>query len=156
RHRDGSGVGGVAGGGGVLVLVHRPHVVLVTGGAGGGGARVVESRLGGVAGPVEGVLFDVWQQVEERRAVSPTHGILLRDGQLGVRLREPAEGWGQAAGVVVVIVQSQADLLEVVGRLHASGGLTDLLDCWQQQSNEDGNDGNYDQQLDEREGTTGG
>jgi hypothetical protein len=51
----------------------------------------------------------------------------------------------------VVIVQRQTELLEVVGAAHTVGGLADLLDGGQQQANEDGNDGDDDQKLDQRE-----
>jgi hypothetical protein len=49
----------------------------------------------------------------------------------------------------------QADLLEVVGTLHAGGRLADLLHGRQQQSDEDGDDGDHHQQLDEGERTPG-
>ena len=52
---------------------------------------------------------------------------------------------------VVVVVQGQADLLEVVGALDAGGGLADLLHGGQQQADQDGDDGDDDQQLDQRE-----
>jgi len=50
-------------------------------------------------------------------------------------------------------VTGQAELLEVVGALHACGGLSDLLDGGQQQADEDGDDGDHHQQLDQRERT---
>src|SRR5207249_1723110 len=53
---------------------------------------------------------------------------------------------------VVEVVHRQPDLLEVVARLHAGGGLAHLLHCGQQQADQDGNDGNHHQQFDEREG----
>src|SRR5262249_48505124 len=54
---------------------------------------------------------------------------------------------------VRVVVDGQADLLEVVLALHACGGLADLLHGGQQQADQDGEDGDDDEQLDQREGT---
>src|SRR5262249_8829764 len=51
----------------------------------------------------------------------------------------------------VVIVQRDADLLEVVRTRRAVGGLAHLLDGGHQQADEDGNDGDHHQQLDQRE-----
>jgi hypothetical protein len=51
----------------------------------------------------------------------------------------------------VIAVHGQAELLEVVLARHAVGALADLLDRGQQQANEDGDDGDYHQQLDQRE-----
>src|SRR5262249_60991536 len=51
-------------------------------------------------------------------------------------------------------VEGQADLLEVVGALRAPGGLADFLHRGQEQADEDGDDGDHNQQLDEREGAT--
>jgi hypothetical protein len=53
----------------------------------------------------------------------------------------------------VVVVRSQSNLLEIVAALNPSGGLSDLLDGWQEQADEDANDGNHHQQLDQREAT---
>jgi hypothetical protein len=47
----------------------------------------------------------------------------------------------------------EADLLEVVGALDACGRFADFLHGRQQQSNQDGNDGDHHQQLDQREAT---
>jgi hypothetical protein len=46
-----------------------------------------------------------------------------------------------------------ADLLEIVGALDARGGGANLLDGRQQEPNQNGDDGNDDKKLDEREGT---
>lgn len=46
------------------------------------------------------------------------------------------------------ILRGQIDLLEVVGRLHASGGLAHLLNGRQQQADQDRENGDYDQQFD--------
>jgi len=61
-----------------------------------------------------------------------------------LRVRQHAEG-------VVHIVERQAHLLEVVRRLHACGGLADLLHGGDEQADEDGDDGDHYQQLDQRE-----
>ena len=58
------------------------------------------------------------------------------------RRREFAEG-------VVVIVQPEAELLEVVGALGPGGGLADLLHRRQQQADQDRNDRDDDEQLDQ-------
>src|SRR5262245_57611204 len=55
---------------------------------------------------------------------------------------------------VVVVVERQADLLEVVLALRPRGRLAHLLDGGQEQADEDGNDGEDDQQLDQRERAT--
>src|SRR5262245_56453777 len=55
---------------------------------------------------------------------------------------------------VVVVVEGEAELLEVVAALHASGGLAHLLDGWQEKTDEDGNDGDHNKKLDQREGGT--
>src|SRR5262249_55085755 len=55
---------------------------------------------------------------------------------------------------VVVVVHGQAELLEVVLALDAGGGLAHLLHRRQQEPDQDGNDGDYHQQLDEGESTT--
>src|SRR5205814_499252 len=52
-----------------------------------------------------------------------------------------------------VAVAGDAKLLEVVGALHAGGGFADLLDGGEQESDEDGYDGDHHQQLDQREAT---
>jgi hypothetical protein len=53
-------------------------------------------------------------------------------------------------------VQRQADLFEVVGALHSRCRLADLLHGGQQQANEDGDDGDDDEKLDQREGAPDG
>ena len=60
----------------------------------------------------------------------------------------------EAAVHAFVVVQGEADLLQVVLALHAGGGLADLLDGGQQQADQDGDDGDHDQQFDERERST--
>jgi hypothetical protein len=42
-------------------------------------------------------------------------------------------------------------LLHVVRALHAGRGLADLLDCGEEQADQDRDDRDYDQQLDQRE-----
>jgi hypothetical protein len=48
-------------------------------------------------------------------------------------------------------VDGETELFEIVLALHSIGGLARLLDGRQQQSDQDGNDGNYHQQLNECE-----
>ena len=69
-------------------------------------------------------------------------------GRKDGRERRPAAGRKATPGVVVG-VQSQADLLQVVDAYTPSGGCPNLLDCRQEQTDEDGNDGNHDEQLDQ-------
>src|SRR5205814_414608 len=54
---------------------------------------------------------------------------------------------------VVVVVQGQADLLQVVLALGPHGGVADLLDGRQEQADQDGDDRDDDEQLDQREAT---
>jgi len=54
----------------------------------------------------------------------------------------------------LVIVQAEAELLEVIGALHPVGGLADLLDRGQQQPDQDGDDSDDNEQLDQREPST--
>src|SRR5205823_1066423 len=51
-------------------------------------------------------------------------------------------------------VQGEANLLEVVLALNASGGLAHFLHGGHQQADQDGDDGNHDEQLDQRKGGT--
>ena len=53
---------------------------------------------------------------------------------------------------VVERVDGDADLLEVVAALQAGAGLADLLHGRQEESDEDGDDGDHHQKFDEREG----
>jgi hypothetical protein len=50
-----------------------------------------------------------------------------------------------------VVVAGEGNLLEVVGALDAGGSPSGLLNRGQQQAGEDGDDGDYDQELDQRE-----
>ena len=54
----------------------------------------------------------------------------------------------------LVVMQAQAELLEVVDALGPTGGLAGGLDGGEEQADEDGDDGDDDQQLDEREAAT--
>ena len=51
-------------------------------------------------------------------------------------------------------MHGQADLLQVVGALHATRGLACRLDRRQQQGDQQSDDGDHHQQLDEREAAT--
>jgi hypothetical protein len=53
----------------------------------------------------------------------------------------------------MVIVDRKANLLEVVLALRAAGRLARLLHGWKQESDQQGNHGNHDQQLNERKST---
>ena len=52
---------------------------------------------------------------------------------------------------LLVLVQADADLLEVVLAVRRGRGLADLLDGGQQQADQHGDDGDHHQQLDQRE-----
>src|SRR5262249_33105394 len=58
---------------------------------------------------------------------------------------------GKTLARVVVEVQGQPDLVEVVAARRALGRFADLLDRRDQQSDQHGDDGDHDQQLDEGE-----
>src|SRR5262249_32964146 len=124
------------------------------GGAGVGGADVsLDHRLIDLVGVdrkapgnrgrlVQVVLLDVRQQEEMDR-------VPQRDGGGGERVRRVQ---GRELLVrAVVVMDRQAELLKVVGALHAGGGLADLLHGGEQQADENGNDGDHHQQLDQRE-----
>ncbi len=51
-------------------------------------------------------------------------------------------------------MDGDGELLQVVDRLRACGRSANLLDGRQQQTNQDGDDGDHDQQFDERERST--
>jgi hypothetical protein len=50
----------------------------------------------------------------------------------------------------VVVLQSQANLLQIVLALRSLSGLADLLDRWQQQPDENRDNRDYHQELDQR------
>jgi hypothetical protein len=54
---------------------------------------------------------------------------------------------------VAAIDRGERDLLHIVDALGSRGRLANFLDGGDQQTNEDGNNGDYDQKLDKREGT---
>jgi hypothetical protein len=58
---------------------------------------------------------------------------------------------GEPAERVVAVVGAEADLLEVVLTLGPGGGFADLLHGGEEQSDQDGDDGDHDQQLNQRE-----
>ncbi len=55
-----------------------------------------------------------------------------------------------------VIVLRQYELLHVIGTLYPGGGFTHLLHGGQEESDQDGNDGDHYQKLDQCEGITVG
>jgi hypothetical protein len=62
--------------------------------------------------------------------------------------------WQLLVGTVV-IVQCQANLLEVVTAAHSPCSFPGSLDGREKQSNQDANDGNHHQKLHQREALTG-
>src|SRR5262249_33438591 len=100
--------------------------------------------------PIQVVLFD---EGEHSSDPTPPRGVgAAAAGPLQVRAAvvrvaevDFAAVARQRAERVVVVMAGPAELLEVVGALDASGSLADLLHRGQQQANEDGDDGDYDQ-----------
>src|SRR5262249_38771335 len=90
--------------------------------------------LGEIVLLIEDILFEIGKNVDGPRGV-------FGDGAR----REAAERF-------MVVVQGQADLLEVIAAAHAVGGLPDLLHGRQQQGDQDANDH---QQLDQGETVPG-
>ena len=71
------------------------------------------------------------------------------------RVRLDANPAGREGGVrVVIVVQRQPVLLQIVNALRAAGGFPRLLNGWQQQRNQHGNNGDDDEQFDQSERTT--
>src|SRR5262249_12946144 len=121
----------------------------------GNAEDLAEAAAAAVVVVVEVVLLDVGQdQVEPAAAAGPVGRVQAgRCVPQGVnRVVVAAAGKGLVG--CVVVVGREGDLLEVVAALHAVGGLAHLLDRRQQQADEHRDDGNDDQQLDEREGTS--
>ncbi len=56
----------------------------------------------------------------------------------------------------MVVVCSQADLMQVVTALGATGGFASRLHGWKQKGNQDGDNCDDDQQFDQRETRSGG
>src|SRR5262249_16744982 len=104
----------------------------------------------GLAAPPDVVPFEKGEDLE-----APAGLLLPPDGRLAadiVRDRVPTPPPCREVVVgAVVVVEGQADLLELVRALHARGGLADLLHGRQHQADERGDDGDYYQQLNERE-----
>src|SRR5262249_48628644 len=91
---------------------------------------------------VDGLLLEVRQQRVEDVDKSAGAAVVVPDA------RHLLRGIG-------AVVDGEADLLDVVGALHASRRLADFLNGGGQEAEENGNDGNHDQQFDEREAGTG-
>src|SRR5207302_1856762 len=78
--------------------------------------------------------------------VEPAAHLALAAAAVGVADPVPAPAArGQRSGGVVRHAAGQADLFEVVGALDACGRLADLLHGGQQEADEDGDDGDYDE-----------
>ena len=110
---------------------------------------VIGRLSGGV--PVAGVIVVSHQIIlldvrQDERGPAAAH----RGGRAG------AAAAGEVAEGAVVVVEGEADLLEVVGALQARGRIADLLDGGQQQADQDGDDGDHHQQFDQREAGGGG
>ena len=75
-------------------------------------------------------------------------------GRAKVRREGVVHPGREAADGIVVVVQRQADLLQVVGALHPIGGLAHLLHRRQQHADQDADDGDDHQQLDQGKSPT--
>ena len=73
---------------------------------------------------------------------------------LPARSKVTTQPSGRVPTAVVVVVDRQADLLEVVGALDAAGRLAGRLHGRQEQGDQHGDDRDDHQQLDQRETTT--
>ena len=78
--------------------------------------------------------------------------VAQRIGRVRVVIEVETIGRHVTVGVAVV-VDSQAELFEVVLAAHAIGCLAHLLHGRQQEADQDGNDGDHHQELDQRERT---
>ncbi len=76
-------------------------------------------------------------------------GIDIPVEEIGQRSR------GEALVSLVIVVQAQADLLEIVDALDPSGGLAGALNRGQQQGDQDGDDRDHDEQLNQGEPAPG-
>src|SRR5262249_37666027 len=146
---------------GVAVAVGVQNVDAVVApvvGAGPAGRQLVH-RVGGAeegldhGRPRQGVGGEVARGLAEVDQL--VNAVLLQVGQEedvdGVtaacaRGGEGAAGW-ELPGVGLVIVQGQADLVQIVLTGHLVGGLADPLDGGDQQPDQDGDDGDHDEQL---------
>lgn len=100
-----------------------------------------------IDGVVDGILAELTQK---RRVDAPA-----LFGLVDVRVPHPAARPHRERAVdVMIVVQGQADLLEVVDALHPTGRLAHGLDGRQQQGDQHGDDRDDDQQLDQRKPET--
>src|SRR5262249_33854757 len=102
-----------------------------------------------VHGVVDGGLLQVRRQVRQH---APGEEVRRRRRVGGVEVRHRARR--QDAVDALVVVQGEAELLQVIGAAHACGGLAHLLHGGEQEADEDGDDRYHHQQLDQREAAT--
>src|SRR5262249_37632325 len=96
---------------------------------------------GGAAALPDVVPFEEGQDLEAPAApLVPAHG-RLADGQVPRRHAPVAAAAREDAERVVVVVEGEAQLLEVVAALDAGGGVADLLHRGYQEADQDGDDG---------------
>ena len=114
-----------------------------------GSVAFCERREAEVDGVVDGWSPPIWGRIRARQLRGSLAGRPRPTAVAGSGLITPPER-ERAVGVVVV-VQGQADLLEVVDALGAAGGLAGRLHGRQQQADQDGDDRDHHQQLDQRE-----
>jgi hypothetical protein len=97
---------------------------------------------------------DVLRARERRGVVNQALNVLLlhvwqQARQTGMNERPGIARWGEVAEGGFVVVEGEAELLEVVGTTHAGRGRADLLHGGEKQTDQDRNDCDHDEQLDE-------
>src|SRR5262249_11092992 len=110
-------------------------------------AAVGVERDGEVEGVVDVRLFEVRGQLRQPGPAEAGRGQVRVPGGDNVRV-----AGGEVPPGVVVQVAGQAELVQVVAALDAAGRLAGLLHRRQQQSDEDGDDGDHHQEFDQGEG----
>ena len=126
-------------------MVERPHAVV--------------RRIGQTGNPrlFKIVLFMEWALInvrKEKMKTGPMAPVLQpasrnRSGGISIFLAD--ETWGEEIMDGMIIVKSQAELLETVSTIQRTGAASDLLYRWQKKRRQDCYDRNDDQQFDQRE-----
>ena len=116
--------------------------------------QVAEYRVGVFASPVEVDGVVVLRLLQEGEHHGERAEVLLDIVVADGVPHAAAAAHGEDVVDRVVVVQGQADLLEVVDALGPPGGLAGRLHGGQEQGDQDGDDGDDDQQFDQGEATT--
>ena len=102
----------------------------------------------------DGVLFQVRQDLEHPAGTLAFAGCRLAGREIVGGVGPINTPVGKGPQRIVVVVDGQADLLEIVLALRAGGGFADLLHGRNEQTDQDGDDGDDNEQLDQREAST--